>query len=188
HAERDPQLSRYVEQDAQRAAQQAEKLGAYGPRLATVLAVTAYDLGDLAAAKAHSEAALASLPSDPRGRDALVLLTLFAQSRQEAIAQAVRDKTDWPAKWLADVHAAWDVAAQHPLASDSQVLMHYDFLKWFGATAEAGRVLSEGLQRFPASWDLHDRLRARILDEQGVGGLEPEYARRLAAPDAPPAL
>jgi tetratricopeptide (TPR) repeat protein len=188
HSEPDPQLSRFVEQDAQRAAQQAEKLGAYGPRLAIVLAVTAYDLGDLPGAKAHAEAALASLPADPRSRDALVLLTLFAQSRQEAIAKAVRDKTDWPASWLADVHAAWDVAAQHPLASDSQVLMHYDFLKWFGATAEAGRVLEAGLTRFPASWDLHDRLRARLLDEQGVAGLEADYARRLAAPGASPAL
>lgn len=187
-AERDPLLSRFVERDAQRAAQKAEELGAYGSRLATVLAITAYDFGDVLAARKHAEAALASPPRDARSRDALVLLTLFAQSRQEAISDAVRAKADWPSTWLADVHAAWDVAALHPLASDSQVLMHYDFLRWFGASGEAGRVLEAGLQRFPASWDLHDRLRAKVLDEKGLGALEPEYARRLAAPDAPPAL
>jgi len=153
-----------------------------------VLALTACDLGDLQTAKARAEAALASPPRDPQSRDALLLLTLFAQSRQEAIAQAVRDKQDWPAKWLADVHAAWEVAALHPLASDSQVLMHYDFLRWFGANGEAGRVLEAGLQRFPGSWDLHDRLRAKVMDEKGLGALEPEYARRLQADGAPPAL
>jgi tetratricopeptide (TPR) repeat protein len=187
-AERDPRLAGFLLRDAQRAAQEAEKLGAYGSRLATVLALTAYDLGDLPTAKARAEAALASPPRDPQSRDALLLLSLFAQSRQEAIAQAVRDKQDWPPKWLADVHAAWEVAALHPLASDSQVLMHHDFLRWFGANGEAGRVLEAGLQHFPASWDLHDRLRARVLDEQGVAGLEPEYERRLAAPEASPAL
>jgi tetratricopeptide (TPR) repeat protein len=118
------------------------------------------------------------------------MLELFAQSRQAAIAQAVRDRTEWPAQWLADVDAAYTVLVRHPVGTDRQALMHYDFVNWFGAAARADQILEEGLTRFPGSSDLHDRLRARLLRTRGVFGLESEYEARLAAlaaaPDASP--
>jgi hypothetical protein len=57
-------------------------------------------------------------------------------------------------------------------------------LKSLGAAGQAATVLDAGLTRFPESWVLHDRLRARILAEKGAQGLEPAYAERLAKPDA----
>src|SRR5690606_31243513 len=67
-------------------------------------------------------------------------------------------------------------------------LTHYDFLDSLGAKRRAGRVLEDGLRRFPDAFALHDRLRAKLLAERGVAGLEPAYAAMLAQPDAPPTL
>jgi tetratricopeptide (TPR) repeat protein len=191
-AEPDPQLARPLFMDARRAGQQAEALGDTGARLGAALALADYYLGDLDQARQRAAKALSEQPAealvDPKSRDAAVLLTLFAQSRQQAIADAVKAKKDWPGQWLADVHATYAVLAQHPFGDDSQVLMDYDFLQWFGAGGEAARVLTEGLRRFPDSATLHDRLRARLLAERGVHGLEQYYESRLREPDPPATL
>jgi len=174
-------------EDARRAAQRAAELGASGWRLEAVLALSAFYLGDLDEAYARAEAAMSDLPAGEVGWNAMAVLTLFAQARQRAIADAVRDRSEWPPEWMTDVNAAYSVLASHPLGTDQQVVAHYDFLKWFGA-AEAARVLDAGLERFPESWLLHDRLRGRILREQGVAGLEPAYEAMLAEVDASPNL
>lgn len=84
--------------------------------------------------------------------------------------------------------AAYSVLARHPLGSENHVLTHYDFLQWLGATGRAVRVLDEGLQRFPESWVLHDRLRGRALRERGVPGLEAVYEEMLASKGSDPSL
>jgi len=186
--ESDRESARYLRLDARRAAQEAQRLGAYGPRVNAALALADAHLGDRDAALALAGSAAGLVPDDPGGRDAMLLLALFAQSRLSAIADASRARADWPAAWLSDVHAAYEVLARHPFGDDEQVLMHHDLLRWFGASATAAEVLDAGLRRFPGSPRLHDRLRAQLLESGSVLGLEAAYEQRLAAPDAPPCL
>lgn len=181
--------------DARNAARAAEKLGAKGWRLDCVLAVTAAAQGDRDEAVARALSAMeGGMPrpgteADPaQERTAVTVLALFAQARQRAIARSYRERAQWPPEWLADIHAAYAVLAQHPLGTDGNVADGYDFLRWLGATTRANQALDEGLARFPASWILHERLRGRILWEQGPDGLEAAYAERLAKPDAPAEL
>ncbi len=174
-------------QDAQRIARQAEQLGAKGWRLHAVLAVTSVQLGAIAEAYAFAEAAMTDLPPQAEDRLAAELLALFAEARQDAIAKAARAKQDWPPQHVADVNAAYTLLARHPFGTAVHVGHHYDFLQFFGA-ALATRVLDEGLARFPAAAALHERLRARIIEEKGADALEAAYAERIAAENASPAI
>jgi tetratricopeptide (TPR) repeat protein len=175
-------------EDARAAALRARELGAQGWRVECVLALCAQQLGERDEAYRRAEAALADLPPDAPGANAALVLAIFAEGRQRAIADAVRAKKEWPGSWMSDVNAAYSVLARHPLGTDAQVVSHHDFLKWFGARAQATQVLEEGLARFPSSWLLHDRLRGQLLRQHGVAGLEPHYDAWLARPDAPAGL
>jgi hypothetical protein len=86
------------------------------------------------------------------------------------------------------VHAAYTVLAQHPYGTAPQAADHYDFLQWFGAGAAADEVLDEALGRFPDAFQLHDRLRARILKERGADDLEAVYRDVLSRAGASPNL
>lgn len=174
--------------DAERTAKEAETLGASGPRVDAILALTAHQLGRHSEALARAANTGGLVPGDASGFGAMALLALFAESRSAAISKAVVAKEPWPDQWLTDVNAAYSVLARHPLGTDFHVAAHVDFLKWLAATAQAARVLDEGLARFPDSFILHDRLRARILAEHGADGLEPEYERRLQGDGAPAGL
>ncbi len=174
--------------DARNAALAAERLGAKGWRLDAVLATTAAAQGDRDEALARALAAVeGGMPraGTAQERTSVTVLALFAAARQRAIAKSYRERTQWPPEWLADIHAAYAVLAQHPLGTDANVADGYDFLRWLGATTRANQALDEGLARFSGSWSLHERLRGRILWEQGPDGLEAAYAERLARPDAP---
>ena len=185
-AEPDPQLARPLFLDAQRAAGRAEALGAKGARSNSVLALAALALGDTDEALRRLDDGVGSVAAVPGSRGAMEMLELFAQSRQAAIARAVRAGESWPPQWLADVDAAYSVLVKHPRGTDRQALMHYDFVNWFGADARAEQILEQSLARFPGSFDLHDRLRARLLRSRGVYGLEAEYEARLQALAAQP--
>jgi tetratricopeptide (TPR) repeat protein len=111
-------------------------------------------------------------------------LKLFARTHWRQIARAIRLNRPWDPEQLADVHAAFTALGQHPLCTDSELVLHYDILNWLGAPGEAVRVLDEALERFPESWDLHDRLRTRIFKERGKDGLEAVYEELLRREDA----
>jgi hypothetical protein len=181
-----PRYVRLFLEDAHRAALQAEQLGAKGWRVDATVALAAFRLGRRDEALERAAAAVATLPADSPSRLTADVLALFAEARQRAIARAVRDKQPWPPEWLTDVHAAYSVLARHPLGNDVHVVSHYDFLKALGGGTQPARILDAGLARFPDSALLHDRLRAQILEEKGVAGLEAAYEARLAAPDASP--
>jgi hypothetical protein len=181
--------------DAHGAALAAEQLGARGWRLDSLLAVIAAARGQRDEALARAQAAIeGGMPrpgteAEPaRERTAVTVLALFAQARQRAIARSYRERRSWPPEWLADIHAAYGVLAQHPLGTDANVADGYDFLRWLGATPRANQALDAGLARFPGSWVLHERLRGRILWEKGPDGLEATYTELLAKPDAPAEL
>jgi tetratricopeptide (TPR) repeat protein len=183
-----PKAARLLFEDARRVGREAEKLQADRSRVSAVLAIAASNLGDWDDAYARAETAVGAMPPDPRGWNAMAVLELFAQARQRGIAKAVREKQEWPAQWLTDVHAAYSVLSRHPLGNDGHVVAHYDFLRSLGAGEPAARVLDEGLSRFPDSWVLHDRLRTRILQEKGLEGLETAYEARLREVGAHPTL
>ena len=192
----EPRIEKHFAQllcaDAKRTALEAEKLGAKGWRLDAVLALCAQALGDRDESLARAVAAVeGGMPPPSSGAEgvgesqAVGVLALFAEARQRAIAKAYREKASWPAEWLSDIHAAYAVLARHPLGTDAHVASHFDFLRWLGATPRASEVLEQGLERFPDSWILHDRLRGQILWEKGPDGLEAEYAARLTKENAP---
>jgi len=174
-------------EDAGRQVEAAVAQGATGWRAGALRAVTAFHLGKTQQAYELAIAAAPQLPPEAPGQLAMELLALFAEARQEAIVAAVRDKKEWPPAWSTDVHAAYAVLGKHPLGRDIHVAHHYDFLHFFG-TPEADAVLDRGLQRFPDSPRLHERLRSRILERKDPAALEAEYARRLEQPSAPATL
>ena len=178
-------------EDARNTALEAEVLGARGWRLESVLAVTLAAHGEREAALTRAQNAIeGGMPrpsADAEGvqdHTAVQVLALFAQARQRAIAQAYRERKQWPPEWLADVHAAYAVLAKHPLGTDTNAADCYDFLRWLGATPRALAALEDGLKRFPDSWRLHERLRTKALFEKGPDGLEATYTSLLAKPDA----
>ncbi len=166
--------------DARKTAKEAEKLGAEAWRVNAVQALAAYWLGDRDVAYARAEVAAGSIPEGDASWNSMAVLDLFAKQRWRAIVRSLRAKEEWPRKWLTDIHAACSILARHPHGTDAQAVWHYDRLKWLGAEGQARQVLQRGLERFPDSWDLHDRLRTRALAEGGVAGLEAVYDRMLS--------
>jgi hypothetical protein len=173
--------------DAERETAAAVAMGAAGWRPDALRAVAAWHGGRRKEAFDLAVSAAPELPPDAPGQLAMEVLTLFAWARQDALRDAVRNQRDWPAQWTADVHAAYAILARHPLGRDTHTADHYDFLHFFGA-AEAASVLARGLERFPASAALHQRLRQRLLETAGPEGLEADYAQRLANDGAPAEL
>lgn len=177
--------------DALSAAYLAERLGVSGPRLDAVIAVAKDALGDPRVASERAIRAVEGglllpvgdeLPAhalDPATLNRV--LRLFADARRRSIHRAYRNGEEWPAEWLSDVNGAYAVLVETKLDDESVLIEHYDFLRWIGATPRAREVLTHGLVRFPDSPVLHERLRARVLWEDGPSGLEREYAERLAA-------
>ena len=185
----DPESARLYFMDARNTARQAEAFGADGWRLDAALSIAAWYLDDKPMARERALSAVAAgLPEDAPGWNAMAVLAIFAQARQQAIQDAVTARRDWPTEWLSDVNAAYAVLARHPFGTDEQVAAHYDFLLWLGAPGPSWRVLEQGIERFPGSWELHERLRRRVLWARGVDGLARTYDELLAAPDASPAL
>ena len=172
-------------QDARNTAATARALGANGWRVHTVSAIASYYLKDTEAAWQWSGAAIAAgVPDDASDWNSMAVLAIFAQSRQQAIRAALRDKTEWPGQWLADVHAACSVLALHPFGTDAQIVAHYEFLDAMGADGQAEQILQTGLRRFPSSPALHGKFRGRLLSREGVEHLEAGYSDWLSRDDS----
>jgi tetratricopeptide (TPR) repeat protein len=166
--------------DARAEAERAGQLGAPSWRVDAVIALASHSLGELPRAYEVAAKAVAAMPKDRADAASAALLFLFAEARQEAIVAAHRAKEEWPRQWLTDVHETYAVLAAHPFGTDEHVAHHFDFLQFFGGAAAAGKALDTGLARFPASPLLHERLRARLLREQGVDALAAHYDQALA--------
>ncbi len=148
-------------------------------RAQAVLAAASWQLRDLEAAYAAAEAAAKLVPKNAGGYAAMLAMQIFAEARQNAIVAAIRDKKPWEPQWLTEVHTAYSVLEKHPLGQDYHFADHYDFVKALGGKGPASAILDAGLARFPASAPLHQRLRTRILEEQGAEALEATYTRML---------
>jgi hypothetical protein len=181
--------------DARSSAEEAGRLGASGPRLEALLALTSDELGRPEDALQHALAAVeGGLLSGGDARDAAAagltprsqacVLELFAEARRRAIRDAYRAGDAWPPEWLSDVNAAYARLAGDPSIGPEELVDYYDFLRWIGATPRANTVLDDALRRFPDAPLLHDRLRGRLLWEGGPQGLERGYADLLARGEA----
>ncbi|GAB4148781.1 MAG: hypothetical protein Fur0037_17120 [Planctomycetota bacterium] len=168
--------------DAKAAAEAALALAPDSWRAHAVEAVCCWHLGDRDGAWRHAERAVGGLPEKAGTYEAMAVLQLFAESRQESIARAWRQKRDWPSSWLTDVHAAYSVLLEHPFGTDQHVANHYDFLRFF-RLGQASVVLEKGLARFPDSALLHARLRALVLADRGADDLRATYDRMIEKGD-----
>jgi len=183
-----PLTIRALLSDALDAANKAKAAGAAGWKLESLLTVVHYHRGESEEARKHAAEAMKNPPENPGSWNSMVVLGLFAEARREAIRKAVLAGKTWPASWLKDLDAAYNLLAKHPQGDDTQVAAHVDFLTWLRAWRKARRALAQGLERFPASPLLHDRFRRQILRSRGVKALEGAYAKLLARPDADPML
>jgi tetratricopeptide (TPR) repeat protein len=189
--EASPRRARVLFDDALIAARKAEDLGASGWRVDSLIGLATYYMGRRGESHTRIERAVTELPVGAEDWNSMAVLSLFADTRQQQIRRAARKREHWPAEWLSDLHAAHEVLERHPFGSDQHMLSHYDFLRDLGAGAQASEVLDRGLERFPDSWGLHDRLRARALEQEqlgGLGGLEATYEAMLVREDASPTL
>jgi hypothetical protein len=185
---RDERQAQLLSEDGARALARAEGRLAGDWRLAGLRALLALRQRQWSEAQAQAEEALAGLPAGEPSAAAMRLVELFARGRQRAIGRAYVDGAPLEPAWIADVHAAYEVLARHPHGTPEQAAMHFDFLRWFGAGAVADAVLDRALARFPEAFVLHDRLRARLLNERGAEGLEAAYVEVLERAGASPNL
>jgi len=168
-------VARHMFEDARISAERAAKHNATPWRVNTVLALSSYYRGDLETAYRYAEAAVKELPPGEPGWNAMAVLTVFAEGRFKAIKKAARANEKWSPQWLTDLEAAYTALLHHPLSSDSQVIWHHDLLEWLGVRNRALVVIKAGLQRFPASPALHQRLRMSLLRTKGVREMQAVY-------------
>jgi hypothetical protein len=177
--------------DAVRLALEARAGGATPWRVSTTLCL-AYDWeGRDEQATSEALRAAPDLPDDTSGPGVAKVLTLFATARRTELLAALRDGSPWDPSWLADAHGAFEVLVRLGEGTEELALAHHGLLYRLGATGEAARVLDGAIARFPASWDLHARLRSRLVNEKsldGLNGLEATYERLLANEGAAPVL
>ena len=174
---------RLMFEDARRAARQAADLGASGWRVDSVLALCAYYLGEIDEAYRRAESAVAAMPDDAEGYSAIGTIALFGQRRLQQVRAAMRKGEAWESQWLADVHSAFRVLADHPLGTEEQILAHFDLLADLRAGRRATAVLERGLKRFPDSVELHARQRYRWSFLKGVRGMERAYYQQAERPE-----
>lgn len=185
-------LQRLRCQDALDAARAARELGVESWRVDAVIGLAANQLGDREGSDAAVLAALAAMLASPdaassetaAGWIGMGTLSLAADLRMGQIGAAARADQPWPKEWMVEVNAAFDLLARHPLGTEQQVAKHHDFLVRMGARGRAFDVLTRGVEAHDGSWDLHARLRDRLLVRGGVKGMEETYAAMSARPGA----
>lgn len=150
-----------------------------------VIAIAANYLSENETALAAAQRAVALLPPGETSWNAFATLSIFAQGRRVAIQKATNAKTTWPPQWLSEEQSAYAVLSQHPLATETELIRHYDFLVRLGAVAPASRALQQGLKRYEDSSALHERFRLLLVAQNGVSGVESAYEAWMQRDDAP---
>lgn len=176
-------------EDAKSAATQADEMDAPSWRVHTVLALVAQQSGTYREAADHAVAAIEQTPPGTYSPNHIAVLSIYVRVRYRQIARAVNREREWPTEWLAEIDAAYDTLVHHPEGTAIQVLDHYTLLNALEAKTDAAQVLDRGLKRFTDSWELHAKLRERLLADtslNGLRGLESHYDMLLAESSASP--
>jgi tetratricopeptide (TPR) repeat protein len=167
-------------EDAKLALEEAKTRGETGPGWSAVMAQLLVHDGKLAEAGEHAARATAAALKDAGSRESAQILWIVGASAAARIAKANAESKEWPAEWLADANAAFVALSAHPLATPERLCQQYDLLVSVGAPEAARAALDATARRFPESAPVHERLRAAILEESGVEGLEEAYAKMRA--------
>ncbi len=178
-------------EDARQAALEAEKRGADAWRVDGVLALTAHQARDYREAAERAIRAVEGMPPGTYSTNHVPVLAIYTRARYRDIARAVNREQEWPSEWLSRIDAAYTTLVNHAEGTAIQVLDHYTLLNALEAKTEAAAVLDRGLLRFPDSWELHARLRERLLADRSLDslqGLEAHYDSLLGGDGASPYL
>jgi hypothetical protein len=180
--------TRHLLEEARRVGLKAETLGADAWRTNATIALASYYGGDVETARTRAVAAVKDMPGGEASWRSMVVLTLFAEARWEAIKAAMAANERVNPDWVTDVNTTYTILRKHPHGSAEQIVWHLEFLKWLGARRQLSRVLREGLERFPHAAILHRRYRSRVRMTRGIDALEPAYERLLGSLETTPRL
>ena len=116
-----------------------------------------------------------------RGARGAETLWIAARGIRGKIAKAQAENSDFDAMWVTNAHALYLALESHPFARADWLAEDVDMLVSLDAPEVAREALERDLARFPDSAALHERLRARLLEDRGLEALEQDYERRVAA-------
>jgi hypothetical protein len=177
-ARKDPNL---LFADAKKALDDAAAHGEKGGELDAARALLLHHQGKWEEAAAAAQAALPGLLGSAASREAAESLWLAARGIRGRIAKALATHGDFDAIWVTNAHGLSLVLEAHPLARPEWLAEDVDSLVSLDAPEVARETLDRALARFPDSAALHERLRARLLEDHGLAALEQDYERRVAA-------
>ncbi|MBI3819381.1 MAG: hypothetical protein HY286_11860 [Planctomycetes bacterium] len=169
----------YLLADAGAALDQARKLGADSEQYHLLRALVANYQNHPESIEAELRKALPGLLADAFSKNTFNGLAMFARTMYTRIAADQNANKEWPAQWLSDAHVAYSVAEAHPLAVADTFAQHVDLLFWLDAVEVGYSILEKGLHKFPDAAALHERLRARILEDRGLDALETTYSEMV---------
>jgi hypothetical protein len=166
----------FLIEDARAAAERAAAGLPGDPGVQALLASTAYLTSDFAAAAEAAARALDGLLSFAELELSAEVLDVFARARVRTLYERLASEAEWPATWVADIRAAYEVLLLHPLGTEGQVLAGLEALGNLELYAEQGAYLRAALRRYPTSPKLHEFLRWQALRDGDVADLAAVYA------------
>jgi tetratricopeptide (TPR) repeat protein len=161
--------------DAHYAAQRATKVAPDSPEAWAALAVASHLQSLPEEAITAAGRALPGLVLQARSAMAAQVVEVLAQSRLAALYPALGTEDGWPAAWLADVVAAYDVLAMHPRTTEAQFVAGLDALITLELHGPTRRLLDAAVRRYPGSATAHSYLRWQRLRDEGADGLQRAY-------------
>jgi tetratricopeptide (TPR) repeat protein len=166
----------FLIEDARAAAERAAAALPGDPGVQALLARAAYLSGDSATAAEAAARALDGLLSFAELELSAEVLDVFAGARVRTLYERLTSEADWPATWVADIAAAYQVLLLHPLGTEQQALAGLEALGNLELYAEQGAFLRAALERYPTSPKLHEFLRWQALRDGDVADLAAVYA------------
>jgi hypothetical protein len=111
------------------------------------------------------------------------VLEVFATCRTRAQDAALEAGQEWPAAWLADIWASYQVLVEHPAGTPAQVVAGLNWLSTLDARVQQGELLGRALRRWPLEEPLHAWLRTQVLRDAGAEALLSRYDELHAPPE-----
>jgi hypothetical protein len=177
-ARKDPNL---LFADAKKALDEAAARGEKGGELDAARALLLQHQGKWEEASAAALSALKGMVGSAAAREGAETLWIAARGIRGKIAKAQAENSDFDAMWVTNAHALYLALESHPFARADWLAEDVDMLVSLDAPEVAREALERDLARFPDSAALHERLRARLLEDRGLEALEQDYERRVAA-------